>query len=109
MPIKKSLSNRISHSTCVGETVEWFSSGTKKSGVIISINLANCDITKDPVFIGLGLNLSNTRISQNISVKDRFLILVERFTGNGLNLKSHYYAASASVVARDMDWELIED
>jgi len=95
-------------SDCIGEVVEWSSSYTLKKGTILSVNYANNDITYDPVFIEKGLDLRKTKISVAKSVNDRFFILVERIGKNGVCLKPDYYCATASVVARSMNWELIK-
>jgi hypothetical protein len=96
-------------SECVGEIVNWMSSGTDKSGIILAVNLAGDAISEDPIFMDLGVSWQQTRISQDLSVNDRFLIVVERVGRNNIYLKPHYYCATVSVVAKAMGWELVDD
>ena len=89
----------------IGINVEWKSNSLTKVGKILAINRSRKNIENNRVFKKLKIDFNNTRISQQYSQNDRFLIIVERFNYQGNPLLPLYYCTSVKVIAKSMGWD----
>jgi hypothetical protein len=107
VPTINKLSNLLKtmtqHQNLINTQVTWTSSYTKKTGKILAFVPAGISVADNEILISLGINWTKTKISQPVSQIDRFLIVVQRTSKNGEPLKSHYYAASASVILKAIE------
>jgi hypothetical protein len=87
----------------LGTHVTWTSSNTEKTGEVLAFIPAGISVAFIRVFYDLNIDYRKTKISQPVSMIDRFLVIVRRTSKNGKPLEPHYYAASASVVLKAIE------